>query len=180
MADQPRYRPLQASAFFADGRSARPLVPGTVPRGEVQADAQLVTGRSEGTAPPYTNMFPFPITRAVLERGRERFDIYCSACHDRTGMGQGVIVRRGLIRAPSFHTDQSRGLDVLLRDAPVGYYFEVITHGFGAMPDYTEQVSPRDRWAIIAYIRALQLSQHATLDDVPAADRVLLDAGGNQ
>jgi mono/diheme cytochrome c family protein len=182
MADQPSYRPLQASEFFADGRSARPLVPGTVARGALQADAHLYSGRLDSTDATvrYADDFPFPVTRTVLERGRERFDIYCAVCHDRVGTGQGVVVRRGLIRPPSFHQDQSRGLKVPLRDAPVGYYFEVISRGFGAMPDYAEQIPARDRWAIIAYVRALQFSQHAAMEDVPAAERERLESGDDR
>jgi mono/diheme cytochrome c family protein len=182
MADQPRYGPLQASDFFADGRSARPLVPGTLPRGALQADVHLYTGKLEETDPPavYAESFPVAVTRAMLERGHERFDIYCAVCHDRLGTGQGAVVRRGLIRPPSFHQDQSRGLKIPLRDAPVGYYFEVITRGFGAMPDYAEQIPVRDRWAIIAYVRALQLSQHAALEDIPPADRDRLESGDDR
>lgn len=180
MADQPSYRPLEASTFFADGRAARPLVPGTVARGQLHDDPHLYSGRTDEAAPAtsrYAETFPFPITRPVLQRGRERFDIYCSVCHERLGTGQGVVVRRGFIRPPSFHTGESRGLKAPLRDAPVGYYFEVATYGFGAMPAYAEQISPTDRWAIVAYIRALQLSQHAMLDDVPQPQRERLENG---
>ena len=167
MYDQPRYEPLEESTFFEDGRSSRPLVPGTVGRGQRFADEHLYAGKSGGTV---VDSFPFPITRAVLDRGRERYNIYCSPCHDRVGNGQGMVVRRGFRRAASFHTDR-------LREIPVGYFFEVITHGFGAaMPDYAMQISAKDRWAIVAYIRALQLSQQATLADVPAAERYHLQA----
>ena len=161
MADQPRYNPLAPSAFFADGQSARPLVPGTVARGQLRDATPLYTGKS-GAA--FVDTFPLPVTRAVLARGQERYNIYCAPCHDRLGTGDGMIVRRGFRRPPSFHLDR-------LREAPVGYYFDVITQGFGAMQDYAAQIPPRDRWAIIAYIRALQLSQHATLAEVPAAER---------
>jgi hypothetical protein len=182
MADQPSYRPLQASTFFEDGRSARPLVPDTVARGQLRDDVQLYVGRIDeaATQPRYVDTFPILITRPVLQRGRERFNIYCSVCHDRLGTGQGVVVRRGFIRPPSFHNGESRGLKGSLRDAPVGYYFEVATNGFGAMPAHAEQISPHDRWAIIAYIRALQLSQRATLDDVPEPDRDRLENGGER
>jgi len=161
MADQPRYKPLQASSFFADGRASRPLVEGTVARGHVRADEQFYTGTSDGSP---VETLPFPATREVLEHGRERFDIFCSPCHGRLGDGHGMVVQRGFTPPPSFHTDT-------LRHAPVGQLFEVISKGFGVMPDYSAQVPPGDRWAIVAYIRALQLSQHATLADVPPEAR---------
>lgn len=161
MADQPRYKPLARSSFFGDERSARPLVPGTVARGRLLADEQLYTGRSAGRL---VDTFPFPVTPALLVRGQERFNIFCALCHDRVGSGLGMVVRRGFRQPPSYHTDR-------LRQAPIGHFFEVITNGFGTMPDYAAQIPPRDRWAIIAYIRALQLSQHATLADVPTAER---------
>lgn len=161
MAAQPRYKPLAESSFFDDERSARPLVPGTVARGHLEADEQFYTGKSHGKP---VETFPFPVTREVLARGRERFNIFCSPCHDRVGTGQGMVVKRGYRPPQSLHIDR-------LRRAPVGHFFDVITHGFGAMPDYAEQVPARDRWAIIAYIRALQLSQNARLADVPALER---------
>jgi len=161
MHDQPRYEPLEASTFFADGRSARPLVAGTVARGALEADEFFYTGKANGTL---VDTFPFPVTREVLLRGQERYNIFCSPCHDGVGNGQGMIVQRGFRRPPSFHDDR-------LRQAPVGYFFEVITKGFGTMYDYADRVPPRDRWAIIAYIRALQFSQHATLDDVPSEEQ---------
>ncbi len=168
MADQPRYKPLARSTFFGDERSARPLVPGTVARGQLRADGEYFTGKSGGKP---VDTFPFPITRESLERGQERFDIFCAPCHDRVGTGQGMVVRRGFRAPPSYHTDR-------LRQAPVGHFFDVITNGFGAMPDYAAEVPPRDRWAIAAYIRALQLSQDATLADVPPAERQRLMEGG--
>ncbi len=164
MADQPRYRPLAASSFFADGRSARPLVPGTVARGHLRTDEHLYTGKVKGVE---VDTFPFPITRQVLARGRERFNIYCSPCHDRLGTGEGIVVERGFRHPPSYHSDK-------LRAAPVGHFFDVITNGFGAMTDYGDRISPRDRWAIAAYIRALQLSQRATLSDVAPEERARL------
>ncbi|HWP46715.1 MAG TPA: cytochrome c [Candidatus Limnocylindrales bacterium] len=164
MAEQPRYDPFEASTFFADGQSARPLPPGTVARGYLREDTEFYTGKS---GKDFTNTFPFPVTWTVLERGQERYNIFCSPCHDRTGSGNGMIVRRGYTPPPSFHQDR-------LREAPVGYFFDVITNGFGAMPDYATQIPPRDRWAIIAYIRALQLSQHARLEDIPAEERAKL------
>lgn len=161
MHDQPRYRPLSASTFFEDGSSARPLVPGTVARGELRTDTLLYTGMVDGE--PAT-MFPFPITRDIMARGRERFDIFCAPCHGRTGRGDGMIVQRGFRRPPTYHSDR-------LRSEPPGHFFDVMTNGFGAMPPYASQVPVRDRWAIAAYIQALQLSQHATPDDVPAEAR---------
>jgi mono/diheme cytochrome c family protein len=157
MADQPRYQPLAKSTFFDDGRSARDLVPGTVAQGYLRAEEPFYTGKSEGQL---ATALPVPLTQALLERGQERFNIYCAPCHDRTGGGRGMIVQRGYRQPPSYHVDR-------LREAPIGHFFEVITKGFGAMPDYAEQVRPADRWAIAAYIRALQLSQNATLADVP-------------
>jgi mono/diheme cytochrome c family protein len=170
MASTPRYEPLEPSEFFPDGASAREPVPGTVPRGAAQQDALLTTGLADGAESP---ILPFPATRAVLGRGRDRFDIYCSPCHARTGYGDGMIVQRGFLRPPSLHDDVRRG-------QPVGHFFRVMTLGFGAMPSYAKQISVDDRWAIAAYIRALQTSQHARLDDVPAARRAELDAGGGR
>lgn len=161
MADQPRYEPLQKSNLFDDQRASRPLVEGTVARGHLDADEQLATGKSGGQ-PAAT--FPFPVDRQLLLRGRERYEIFCAPCHDRVGMGQGMIVRRGYRPPPSLHIDR-------LRAAPPGHFFDVITHGFGVMPDYAAQMSVRDRWAIAAYIRALQLSQNAVIGDVPESDR---------
>jgi mono/diheme cytochrome c family protein len=161
MHDQPKYIPLRESAFFADSRSARPLVEGTVARGQLRDDDLLYTGKVNGQD---ATVFPAPVTAATMARGRERFDVYCSPCHGRTGQGDGMVVLRGYRRPPSFHQDR-------LRSAPIGHFFDVITNGFGAMPDYASQVRTEDRWAIIAYVRALQLSEHATLADVPTADR---------
>ena len=161
MADQPRYQPLQKSTFFGDERSARPLPPGTVARGELRLDDALSTGKSSGVL---VDTLPIPLTLALLERGQERFDIFCSPCHGRVGNGDGMIVRRGFRPPPSYHIDR-------LRQAPIGHFFDVMTNGFGAMPSYAAQVPLQDRWAIAAYIRALQLSQHATLADLPPAER---------
>ena len=161
MSDQARYEPLEASEFFEDGRSSRPLVPGTVARGYLRADDHFYTGKSGGDL---VDAFPFQVTRRTLKQGRERYNIFCSPCHDLVGNGQGMVVQRGFRRPFSFHTKR-------LRDARVGYFFDVMTKGFGAMADYTAQISPRDRWAIVAYIRALQLSQRTTLADVPAEER---------
>ena len=161
MQDQPKYIPLRPSDFFADGRSARPLPEGTVARGQLRADKVFYTGKS-GDA--FVDKLPFPLTRPVLERGHERFNIYCTPCHGRLGNGLGMIVQRGLKRPPSYHIDR-------LRQVPIGYFYDVITNGFGAMADYSAQVAPRDRWAIAAYIRVLQFSQQASLQDVPPEHR---------
>lgn len=172
MQDQPKYIPLRPSSFFADGRSERPLVEGTVARGHLDADTAFYTGKVDGKL---VDAFPFPITRDVLNRGQERFNIYCSPCHDRMGTGNGMIVRRGFNHPPppSYHIDR-------LRQAPDGYLFDVITNGLGAMPDYAAQIAPADRWAIVAYVRALQLSQHASVNDVPPAARGELNKGGTE
>lgn len=161
MHDQPKFKTYRANPVFADGRSARPLVQGTVARGALQEDEHLFKGMENGAA---ATTFPFPITEQMLFRGQERYNIYCSPCHSRLGDGQGMIVQRGLKQPPSFHIDR-------LREAPIGYFFTVITNGFGVMFDYSDRIPPEDRWAIIGYIRALQLSQHATLEDVPTEER---------
>jgi mono/diheme cytochrome c family protein len=165
MHDQPKYIPLRQSSFFGDERSARPIVQGTVARGQLHDDVLLFTGKI-GSAD--ATVFPFRVDEKVMARGHERFDIYCSPCHGRTGQGDGMVVRRGYRRPPTFHQDR-------LQSAPVGHFFDVITNGFGAMPDYATQIPPADRWAIVAYLRALQLSEHATLADVPADKRATLD-----
>ena len=161
MHDQPKYIPLRESTFFADSRSARPVVEGTVARGQLREDELTYTGKVNGQD---ATVFPAPVTAQTMARGRERFEIYCSPCHGSTGQGDGMVVLRGYRRPPSFHQDRLRG-------APVGHFFDVITNGFGAMPDYASQVRAEDRWAIVAYVRALQLSEHATLADVPQSER---------
>ena len=161
MHDQPKYIPLRESTFFADHRSARPPVPGTIARGQLHDDTLMFTGKV-GSAD--SEVLPFPATAGVMARGHERFDIFCSPCHGRTGQGDGMVVRRGYRRPPTYHQDR-------LRNAPVGHFFDVMTNGFGAMPDYATQIPVADRWAIAAYIRALQLSEHASMADVPAAER---------
>ena len=171
MHDQPKYIPLRESTFFSDARSARTIVAGTVARGQLRDDPLLYTGKmpgAGGTTGADAAMFPFAIDEKVMARGRERFDVYCSPCHGRTGIGDGMIVRRGYRRPPTFHQDR-------LRDAPVGHFFDVITNGFGAMPDYATQIRAEDRWAIVAYVRALQLAQHAAVADVPPERRAELD-----
>lgn len=159
---QPRYKPLAKSDFFADQRSARPPVPGAVARGDLRADTYFYTGKIGETPGDY---LPFPVSDDVLARGRERYNIYCSPCHSRMGDGNGMIPQRGFRRPPSYHIER-------LRKAPLGYFFDVMTNGFGAMPDYASQIPPRDRWCIVAYIRALQLSQNATMADVPPGQQV--------
>ena len=156
MHDQPRFKPLAKSDFYADLRSARPPVEGTVARGQLHEDTYFYTGKMGENPGDY---MPFPVTQEVLQRGRERFDIYCTPCHARAGDGNGMIVQRGFQHPPSYHTER-------LRKAPLGYFFEVMTEGFGAMPEYAEQIPPRDRWCIVAYIRALQLSQNASQAEV--------------
>ena len=154
---QPRFNPLAKSDFFADERSARPLVPGTIARGDLRQDTYFYTGKIGDTPGDF---MPFPVTEGVLARGRERFNIYCSPCHSQLGDGNGMIPQRGFRRPPSYHIER-------LRKAPLGYFFDVMTNGFGAMPDYSSQIQPPDRWAIVAYIRALQLSQNATRAELP-------------
>jgi mono/diheme cytochrome c family protein len=208
MAEQPAYRALEESAFFADGRSARPLPPGVVPRGPLQAGEPLHTGLSNRPANPsaaaglfslgsssplalvagidvvaqslgaqeYSSTLPFPLTEELLLRGQERYQIYCAVCHGSHGHGGGKIVQRGYTRPPNYVTDLSRGFErrgirIPLRDVPIGYFFEVMSRGYGAMPDYESQVPPQDRWAIAAYIRALQISQHLRLADLPEEER---------
>jgi mono/diheme cytochrome c family protein len=165
MHDAPRYEPLEANTFFANGSASRMLVANTVPRGLLREDTHLNEGRVDGKL---ATTFPMAVTPAVMQRGQERFNVFCSPCHGRTGSGNGMVVQRGFRAPPSYHEDR-------LRNAPVGYFFDVMTNGFGAMQDYASQVPVADRWAIAAYIRALQLSQRATLADVPADRRAELD-----
>ncbi len=189
MAKQPAYRPLEASDFFGDGRSERPLVAGTIARGHLQTDVAFFTGRrqrtpadqdaaavspAEGAAAVrsvnpddmslYVDTFPLPVTPDLVERGRERYTIFCAVCHDARGEGNGIVVQRGFTKPPSYHIDR-------LQAAPPGYLFAVVSQGYGSMPDYAAQIPSRDRWAIVAFVRALQLSQHARLDDLPEAER---------
>jgi mono/diheme cytochrome c family protein len=160
MHDQPRYRPLRESAFFDNRSSARMLVEGTIARGTLQTDTAFFTGKNGAML---VSELPFPVTQAVLDRGQERFNIYCTPCHDGTGSGNGLVVQRGYPRPLTYHSDR-------LRQMEAGYFFDVMTNGFGRMPDYRAQITPRDRWNIVAYIRALQLSQHAATADVPGGD----------
>jgi len=163
---QPRINPLARSDFFTDQRGARPLVEGTVARGQLREDTYYYTGKVGSSPGDY---MPFPVTKAVLERGRERFDIYCAPCHSRLGDGNGFIPSRGFARKPpSYHIPR-------LQKAPLGYFFDVMTNGFGIMPDYASQIAPEDRWKIVAYIRALQLSQNATPAEVPPGQKIPSD-----
>jgi mono/diheme cytochrome c family protein len=203
MQDQPKMKPFRTTTFFGDGLSGRQLVPGTVPRGYLRADMFLFTGKKSKslngpatasptpggpqptastpggaaqTVAPYADdvdTFPFPITEETVKRGRERYDIFCSVCHGLTGFGDGMIVRRGFRRAASFHDDR-------LRQAPVGHFFDAITNGWGAMPSYAPQIPAQDRWAIIAYIRALQLSQLNPKAQTPAVAPTPLPTNGGR
>lgn len=166
MKKQPHYEPYETSNFFSNDSSARPLAPDTVPRGEARLDDMLYTGMVDGS---YTEEFPFPLTREDLKRGEERFNIYCAPCHGMTGDGDGMIVQRGFRQPPSFNQDR-------LREAAPGYFYYAIANGFGSMPSYANRIPVRDRWLIIAYIRALQLSQHASVSDLPQADQTKLEA----
>lgn len=157
MAEQPYYDPYEASDFFADGQSARLPVEGTVARGHVRDDDHLFTGKLDGAL---VSTYPFEVTEQVLERGRERYDIFCTPCHGGAGLGNGIVVRRGYRTPPSF-------LDPKFVDLPVGHYVDVMTNGFGAMPPYASQIKPEDRWAIAAYIQALQLSQSVDINQLP-------------
>lgn len=167
MHDAPRYDPLEASAVFPKGSSAQPLVPGTVPRGMLNENEHLYTGKINGEA---ATTFPFAISKADLDRGEERYNIYCAPCHGRSGEGNGMVVQRGFRTPPTYHSDR-------LRSVPVGYFYDIITNGFGVMPDYRAQVPVEDRWRIVAYIRALQLSRHATAADIPAEELRRLESG---
>ncbi len=168
MQDQPKYIPLRPTRFFPDGRSERQLVEGTVARGHLEEDTALYTGKGPDGKP--VEAFPFPVTREVLERGEDRFNVYCAPCHGRLGKGDGMIARRGYRQPPSYHTDR-------LRKAANGYIFDVITNGFGAMPDYAAQIPVRDRWAIVSYVRALQLSQNVAASDLTPEDRARIGGG---
>jgi len=161
MYDQQKFEPLEASSFYADGLSSRLPVTGTVARGQLRIDRHLFAGKVDGQ--PATAL-PVPLPRELLERGRERYDIFCSPCHDRAGQGNGMIVQRGFKRPPSLHNPR-------LREAPVGYFYDVITNGFGAMYSYASRIPVEDRWAVSAYVRALQVSQNVGLDQLPEEDQ---------
>lgn len=165
MHDAPRYEAFEASSTFADNRASRVAPAGTVARGWLRDDEALYTGKVAGQP---VDEFPFAIGRPELVRGQERFNIYCTPCHGKLGDGNGMVVQRGLRQAASYHQDR-------LRQEKLGYFYDVITNGFGAMQGYAEQIPVRDRWLIVAYVRTLQLSQHASVNDVPADQRGLLD-----
>jgi len=199
MAQQPSHRPLTASKFFRDERSARPLVVGTIPRGMLAETHEFATGKADGSAAPasaaamlglaasgplamlsvaneadpYVDDFPVPIDAKLLARGKDRYEIFCAMCHDRTGYGKGMIVQRGYAPPPSYHLPR-------MRNARSGYIFDVVTRGFGAMPSYSAQIPPHDRWAITAYVRVLQYSQNAQMDDVPEAKKTELAKEGSR
>ena len=170
MHDAPRYEPLEANTFFADGRSQRAPIANTVARGQLREDEHFYAGKVNGEL---TDVFPMPVDESMMRRGQERYNVFCAPCHGRTGKGDGMVVRRGFRAPPSFHTERLQG-------APVGYYVDVMTNGFGAMSDYASQIPVADRWAVAAYMKALQLSQHATVDDVPADKRAALSNPGQQ
>jgi hypothetical protein len=162
MQDQPKFIPQRGTDFYTDGRSARPQVENTVARGQLHGDAYFYTGMQGGKE---GEAMPFPVTMEVLERGQERYNVYCTPCHSRVGNGEGMIVQRGYAKAGDFHTTR-------LETAPLGHFFDVMTNGYGAMPDYSAQLTPTDRWAVVAYIRALQLSQNAKPGDVASGEQV--------
>jgi mono/diheme cytochrome c family protein len=161
MHNQPKAIPLRESMFFKDTSSARPIVEDTIARGTLQDDAAFFTGKNGAVT---VDALPFALTAEVLDRGEQRFNIYCTPCHGMSGNGDGMIVRRGYRQPPSYHIDR-------LRTVPLGHFYDVITNGFGAMPDYRAQIAPRDRWAIAAYVRALQLSQHTPAAELSQEER---------
>jgi mono/diheme cytochrome c family protein len=158
MHNQPKFIPQRGTDFFADGRSARPQMENTVARGQLRQNVYFYTGMQNGKE---GDAMPFPVTQQVLDRGQERYNVYCTPCHSRVGNGEGLIVMRGYRPAGNFHTPR-------LMAAPLGHFFYVMTNGYGAMPEYASQIAPQDRWAIVAYIKALQLSQHAQESDAPS------------
>lgn len=169
MSRQPKYKPLASSPLFGDQTSARPLPAGTVAQGHLDADKHFYLGKVNGAD---ATTFPILVTSALMKRGQQRFDIYCAVCHGRDGYGQGLVVTRGFTAPPSYHDER-------LRAAPVGHLFDVITNGFGAMYSYGARVAVPDRWAIIAYIRALQLSQAASVQELSAQERARISTGGS-
>ena|ERR1051325_4051689 len=165
MANDSKQKPFSESTFFEDHRSARPLVPGTIPRGYLREDQAFYAGK---IATNFIANVPISLTWDDLQRGRQRFEIFCAPCHGGLGNGDGMVVSRGFRRPASFHLPR-------LRDAPDGYYFDVISNGFGVMSDYAAQLTPLDRWKIVGYVRALQLSQNAALKDLPPEERIRLE-----
>jgi mono/diheme cytochrome c family protein len=170
MGRHPAYDPYEPSPFFSNGSSARPLVEGTVAHGTLREDELLYTGKQNGQL---ADVLPVELNQQLLDRGEERYNIYCSMCHGRTGLGDGMIVRRGYKRPPSFH-------DANLKTAKIGHFYDVMTNGFGVMPSYAAQVPVQDRWAIAAYVRALQMTRSATVADVPPAELAKLESGGEK
>ncbi len=168
MYDQVKYEPLEPSTFFADGISSRPLEPGVVPRGSLEENEVIATGRD---GKEYVAQMPVPLSRELLTRGQERFTIYCTPCHGQAGYGDGMIVQRGFRRPPSYHTDTLRGI-------ADGRIFDVVSNGFGSMPRFRDRIPAGDRWAIVAYVRTLQLSQSASPEDLTAAERTSLEQSG--
>jgi mono/diheme cytochrome c family protein len=166
---QPHVRPLERSAAFSDRQSARPIVGGTVPSGYTRTNHRLDMNAGFD---PNADALPFPLTADTLRRGRQRFNIYCSACHGETGDGNGIVVQRGFSKPPSYFEDR-------LRQVPLGHFYDVMTNGYGAMASYAVQVEPSDRWAIAAYIRTLQFSRSRTIAEVPAEKRGQLETGGS-
>jgi mono/diheme cytochrome c family protein len=166
MHDQPRYKAYGQSAFFADGRNMRPLVPGTVAQGHLMEDDHFYRGKVDGKL---AETFPMEVTAEILARGKERYQIYCQPCHSPVGDGNGMIVQRGMKRPPSYHIER------LQKSAP-GYFFDVITNGFGVMYDYSDRILPEDRWAIVAYVRVLQQSQATNVSELTPEERAKLDA----
>ena len=158
MDNQEKYLPIEKSNFFADGLSMRMPVEGTVARGQLREDDVYYTGKNSEGSLVKTN--PLQITMEVMERGQQRYNIYCAPCHDQTGSGQGTVVKKGFMPPPSFHLDR-------IRVFPDGHYYDVITNGIRNMPSYKAQIPVEDRWAIVAYMRALQKSQNASAKDVP-------------
>lgn len=165
MQDQPKFKPYRGTSFFGDERSARPLVAGTVARGQLQEESLLAAAK---TGAAFADALPMPVDEALLRRGQQRYTIYCSPCHGRLGRGDGMVVRRGYRQPSSFHVDR-------LRAQPAGYFFDAISHGFGAMPDYAAQIPVADRWAIVAYVRVLQLSQNVPASDLAPEARAQLE-----
>lgn len=168
MYNQPRYKPLAPSEFFSDGAASRPPPAHTIARGQLREDAVFFTGAGEDGK--LATALPLPVTEELLRRGQERFGIFCAVCHGLAGEGNGMIVRRGFPMPESYHSNR-------LRNAPPGYFYYVITHGYGVMYSYESRVPAADRWAIVAYIKALQLSHHATMEDVPPSERASLEGG---
>ena len=171
MYDQPKYQPLERSGFYPDSRASRPLIEGTVARGSL--DGTNATGSAAALAAASATTLPMPLTKELVLRGRDRYAIFCTPCHDATGSGNGMVVRRGYRPPPSLHIDR-------LRDAPIGQLYDVMTRGLGAMPDYAQQIAPEDRWAIAAYVKALQMSQRVVAAELSPEDRSRVDSASRE